>query len=181
MGRSLYTSYLGLGVVVENQTSVYLLHSLKNVYVLSLLWPANVLGKRRKGWISRKADKVSDPSTLSFFTVTRLSAGRCSQARRGPRHLRAGTPPTHHWDPPAGSEPAQLGSRPFGRSNSGCAGLGGTSSGSQLSIRCGVSSVRRERRWRRWLWDPSERSAASRLHLLHGSGDWRGQVKPRVR
>lgn len=48
------------GVVVENQTSVYLLHSLKNVCCTDLLWPANVLGKQK----SRQGVR---PSTLSFF------------------------------------------------------------------------------------------------------------------
>ena len=94
------------------------------------------------------------------------------QAGRTP----AGAPPTHHSGPPARRVPAQRGSRPF-CNGGGCATLScaGTR-GAQLSISRRLSLVRRERRRRRW--DPGERSAASWLHLLHGSGDRRGQVKP---
>lgn len=87
-----------------------------------------------------------------------------ARARQGPAHAPPERAPRTHVALPAAAAAARAsGAR-----------------AAQLSITRGLSSARRERRRRRRRrrWDPGERSAASWLHLLHGSGDRRGQVKP---
>lgn len=138
----------------------------KKIRVWSLLGPFMVLCRGRT---LDKVERMPGPA---------LAQGTGPRLPEGPGTTRLGTQAGSR----AGqSRPRPLAAhpRPFG-GGSGCAGLGcaGTRD-AQLSITRRLSSARRERRRRRrrWRWDPSERSAANWLHLLHGSGDRKGAGK----
>ena len=158
--------------------SVCLPHPSKK-YVYGACYDQILCWAGKENWRRQKAEKMPVPVELP----------QSNQPPRRPATLLCGQPDSGRrkrgWPiraPPTRLTSAQRRPGPFG---GGCAGLGcaGTRD-AQLSITRRLSSARlerrRRRRRRRWWrrWDPSERSAASRLHLLHGSGDRRGQVKP---
>ena len=140
----------------------------EKIRVWSLLGPFMVLGRRRT---LDKAEKVSGPA-LAQGTGPRLAGGPGTTRPRTQAGSRAGQPrprPLAAHPRPSAAAAAARASAARARGTPSC------------QSRAGLSSARRERRRRRRRrrrrWDPSERSAASWLHLLHGSGDRKGAGK----